>query len=115
MKLNQKGEASSFLSAYDMRIRFNVTDGEPFYAEIKGGRVLAVRRGNVENYSNKNDIELFGDEEGFRLVFERRMSPATAMYYGKVTPRGERAKHCQAALTYTLLRMAQEPDWIARM
>jgi hypothetical protein len=106
--LNDKPAAAAFLAAYDMRIQFRVRDGEPFYAAIRGGRVRTVAEGLLEDLSIRDDIELSGDEGGFRLVFEGRLSPATAMYHGLITPRGERSKHCQAALTLTLLRMAQE-------
>ena len=115
MHLNDKPEAVPFLSAYDMRVQFKVTDGESFYMELKGGKVVGVNKGMVPNFSNKDDMELFGKTEGFKYIFEKRMTPATAMYYGKVTPRGERAKHCQSALTYRLLRIAQEPDWITKV
>ncbi len=115
LRLNDKPEAAPFLAAYDMRIQFNVRDGSPFYAVLKDGKVQSVEQGQMENFSNRDDIELFGQESGFRLIFEKRATPATAMFYGRVTPKGERAKHCQAALTYTLLRIAQEPDWIAEL
>jgi hypothetical protein len=108
--LNGKPEAAPYLGAYDMRIQFNVLDATPFYAVLRDGRLQAVEPGMVEDFSNRDDIEVFGDEAGFRLVFEKRMSPATAMYYGKVTPRGERGKHSQVAVTYRLLRIAQEPE-----
>ena len=92
-----------------MRVQFTVTDGgEPFYAVLRDGKLQSVEQGQAEGYSNREDFEVFGPEEGLRLVFEKRMSPATAMYYGKMTPRGERAKHCQVAVTYTLLRIAQD-------
>lgn len=106
--LNENEEATPFLAAYDMRIQFAVSDGETFRAELREGRVAAVERGEVDRFSNRDDIELFGSEAGFRLIFERRATPATALAHGKVTPRGERAKHCQAALTFCLLRIAQE-------
>jgi hypothetical protein len=106
--LNDKPEAAELLGAYDMRVQFTVTDGDPFYAVLRDGKVQSVEQGLVDGYSNREDFEVFGPEEGLRLVFEKRMSPATAMYYGKMTPRGERAKHCQVAVTYTLLRIAQD-------
>src|SRR5690348_11344549 len=115
LHLNDKPKAAPFLAAYDMRIQFDVRDGSPFYAVLKDGKVQAVEKGRMESFSNRDDIELFGQESGFRLIFEKQTTPATAMYYGKVTPRGERAKHCQAALAYTLLRMAQEPDLLAEL
>jgi hypothetical protein len=107
--LNDKPAAAPFLAAYDMRILFNVRDGRPFHATVRDGRVSQVEEGAVDDFSIRDDIELFGNEDGFRLVFEGRSTPATAMYRGLVTPRGERSKHCQAALTFTLLRMAMEP------
>lgn len=106
--LNERSEAARFLAAYDMRIQFSPTDGEPFHAVIEGGAVRAVNRGVVPDFTNKDDLELFGDEAGFRLIFDRAVTPATALMHGRVTPRGERAKHCQAALTFCLLRIAQE-------
>jgi hypothetical protein len=106
--LNEKPEAAELLGAYDMRVQFTVTDGSPFYAVLRDGKLQSVEEGQAEGYSNREDFEVFGSEEGLRLVFEKRMSPATAMYYGKMTPRGERAKHCQVAVTYTLLRIAQD-------
>jgi hypothetical protein len=109
--LNDRAEAAPFLAAYDMRIQFDVTDGEPFYAVLSAGRLEGVHRGRVERFGNRDDVELFGREEGFRLIFELQATPATAMYYGKVTPRGERAKHCQVAVVYRLLRLGQEPAW----
>ena len=108
--LNDKPVAAPFLAAYDMRIQFNVLDGEPFYAVLHDGRLQAVERGEVPGFSNRDDIEVFGQEAGFRPVFEKTMSPATAMYYGQLTPRGERGKHPQVAVTYRLLRIAQEPE-----
>jgi len=108
--LNDKPEAAPFLAAYDMRIQFNVLDGAPFYAVLRDGRLQSVEHGQLDDFSNRDDIGVFGDEAGFRLVFEKRASPATAMYYGKLTPRGERGKHCQVAVTYRLLRIAQEPE-----
>lgn len=108
--LNDKREAAPLLAAYDMRIQFTVLDGESFHAVLRDGRLQSVEQGEVDDFSNRDDMEVFGEEDGFRLVFEKRMSPATAMYYGKVTPRGERAKHSQVAVTYTLLRIAQEPE-----
>lgn len=113
--LNAKAEAGPFLAAYDMRIQFNVTDGEPFYAVLRDGKLQSVEQGQIQNFSNHDDMEVFGQESGFRPVFEKRMSPATAMYYGKLTPRSERAKHCQAALTFTLLRIAQEANMITEL
>lgn len=107
--LNEKPEAAPFLAAYDMRIQFNVLDGTPFYAVLRDGRLERVAQGKFDDFSNRDDIEVFGSEAGFRLVFEKRMSPATAMYYGKMTPRSERGKHSQVAVTYRLLRIAQEP------
>ena len=107
--LNDKPEAAPLLAAYDTRIRFNVLDGQPFHAVLRGGKLQSVEQGDVDGFSNRDDVEVFGDEAGFRLVFERRASPATAMYYGKLTPRSDRGKHCQVAVTYTLLRIAQEP------
>src|SRR5581483_8992962 len=98
LRLNDRREAYPFLAAYDMRVQFDVTDGEPFHAVLAGGRVEAVRAGRMEN--------------GFRLVFEGRITPAAAMYYGRVTPRGERAKHNQAAVVYTLLHIAQKPEYL---
>jgi len=112
LHLNDKPEAAPYLAAYDMRVQFDVRDGSSFYAVLRDGKVQSVEPGRFENFSNRDDIELFGQEDGFRLIFEKRTTPATAMYYGKVTPKGERGKHCQAALTYTLLRIGQEPDWI---
>jgi hypothetical protein len=106
--LNEKPEAAPLLAAYDMRIQFNVLDGESFHAVLRDGRLQSVEHGRCEGFSNRDDLEVFGQEAGLRLVFEKRMSPATAMYYGKMTPRGERAKHCQVAVAYTLLRIAQE-------
>ena len=108
--LNEKPEAAPFLAAYDMRIQFTVLDGAPFYAVLREGKLQSVEQGAFDDFSNRDDIEVFGDEAGFRLVFERRVSPATAMYYGKMTPRGERGKHNQVAVTYRLLRIAQESD-----
>jgi|SRR5581483_4571148 len=112
LRLNDRREAYPFLAAYDMRVQFDVTDGEPFHAVLAGGRVEAVRAGRIENFSNRDDFELFGKENGFRLVFEGRITPAAAMYYGRVTPRGERAKHNQAAVVYTLLHIAQKPEYL---
>lgn len=110
LSLNEKPAAAPFLAAYDMRIQFNALDGEPFHAVLRNGRLQSVERGTFENFSNRDDMEVFGNEDGLRLVFEKRMSPAIAMYYGKLTPRGERGKHCQVAVTYRLLRLAQEPQ-----
>jgi hypothetical protein len=115
LRLNEKQPAAPFLAAYDMRVQFSVSDGTPFHAAITAGRVEGVYRGPVERFSNADDLELKGDASGFRLIFERRATPATAMYYGKVTAPGDRAKHCQVAVVYTLLRMAQEPDWITEL
>jgi hypothetical protein len=106
--LNDRPAAAPFLAAYDMRIQFSPTDGEPFHAVIAGGRVQEVSAGPVDGFSNAGDIELFGAEDGFRLIFERVSTPATALIHGRVTPRGERAKHNQAAVTFCLLRIAQE-------
>jgi len=106
--LNEKEEAAALLAAYDMQIKFTVTDGESFYATLRDGKLQSVEQGEPERFSNREDQEVFGAEAGLRPVFEKRMSPATAMYYGKMTPRGERAKHSQVAVTYTLLRIAQE-------
>lgn len=108
LSLNDKEEARPFLAAYEMRIQFTVSDGQAFRAELRDGHVVAVERGRVEGFSNRDDIELFGTDAGFRLIFERVVTPATALCEGQVTPRGERAKHCQAALTFCLLRIAQE-------
>lgn len=108
--LNEKPEAAPLLAAYDMRIQFKVLDGASFYAVLRGGGLQSVEQGEFDDFSNRDDLEVFGDEAGLRLVFEKRMSPATAMYYGKMTPRGERGKHCQVAVTYTLLRIAQEQE-----
>jgi hypothetical protein len=112
LQLNDRPEAQAFLAAYDMRVQFDVTDGEPFHAVIGGGRVQEVCRGGVEAFSNRDDFELFGKDAGFRLIFDGRLTPAAAMYYGKVTPRGERAKHNQAAVVYTLLHIAQKPEYL---
>ena len=112
LQLNGRQEAHAFLAAYDMRVQFDVTDGEPFHAVIAGGRVQGVVRGSVEAFSNLDDFEVFGSDAGFRLIFEGRLTPAAAMYYGKVTPRGERAKHNQAAVVYTLLHIAQKPEYL---
>ena len=76
--LNEKAEAAPFLAAYDMRIQFNVRDGSPFYAVLKDGKVQNVDPGQVPSFSNRDDLELFGQEVGFRLVFEKRTTPATA-------------------------------------
>jgi hypothetical protein len=114
MRLNDHDGARSFLAAYDMRVQFDVTDGEPFYAVIRGGAVADVRRGRVDAFSNRDDFEVFGPEDGMRLVFEGRLTPAVAMYYGKLTPRGERAKHNQAAVVFTLLHQAQQPAYLVR-
>jgi hypothetical protein len=107
--LNDKPAAAPFLAAYDLRIVFNVRDGVPFHAVIREARVRSVAEGALSDFSIRDDIELSGDDAGFRLVFTRQASPATAMYRGLVTPRGERSKHCQAALTFTLLRLALDP------
>jgi hypothetical protein len=115
LRLNDRPEAAPYLAAYDIRIQFTVTDGEPFHAVIEGGRITGVHAGPVEGFSNRDDIELFGAAEAYRLVLERRLSPATAMFYGKLTPRGERAKHNQAVLAFRLLRIAQEPEWITEL
>jgi hypothetical protein len=114
-RLNEKKPAAPFLAAYDMRVQFSISDGEPFHTALAGGRVEGVHRGPVQGFSNAADLELKGDTSGFRLIFERRATPATAMYYGKVTAPGDRAKHCQVAVVYTLLRMAQEPEWITEL
>lgn len=109
MELNDVAEADQFLDAYDMRIQFTVRAAGAFHATIKDGKVQSVSAGAIDNFSNRDDLEIFGDVEAFRMVFEGRVSPATAMYYGKMTPRGERAKHNQACVAYTLLRIAQAP------
>ena len=112
-RLNEIERAGPFLAAYDMRCEFDVLDGEPFYAVIGDGRLAAVRRGHVPGFSNRDDFALFGGEAGFRLVFDARITPAVAMYTARVTPRGERAKHCQAAVVFTLLHLAQLPRCLA--
>ena len=114
IRLNDHAVARPFLAAYDMRVQFDVTDGDPFHAVIRDGAVAAVRRGRVDAFSNRDDFEVFGPDDGLRLVFEGRLTPAVAMYYGKLTPRGERAKHCQAAVVFTLLHQAQQPAYLAR-
>ena len=113
MRLNHHDAARPFLDAYDMRVQFEVTDGEAFYAVIRAGALEDVRRGRAERFSNRDDLEVFGPRAGLRLVFEGRLTPAVAMYYGKMTPRGDRAKHCQAAVAFTLMHMAQQPEYLA--
>src|SRR3954452_2630877 len=81
-RLNARAEARPFLAAYDMRVQFDVTDGEPFHAVIAGGRVERVVPGRVEQFSTRDAFELFGGEAGFRLVFAGLLTPSAAMYYG---------------------------------
>jgi hypothetical protein len=109
MRLNEIERAAPFLAAYDMRCEFDVLDGEPFHAVIADGRVAAGAPTRVPDFSNRDDFALFGYEAGFRLVFDAEITPAVAMYTARVTPRGERAKHCQAAVIFTLLHLAQLP------
>ncbi len=115
-RLNAKEGASDWLKAYDnMRMEFDVTDGEPFHVDINKGRIVATKPGKIKDFSVRDDISIFGPERYLNLVFEGRLTPATAMFYGKLTPRGERAKHNQAVVAFRLMRMAQEPDLIKKI
>ena len=69
----------------------------------------------MDHFSNRGDLEIVGDRETFVLLFQGMVTPATAMYYGKLSPVGERAKHCQVAVAYTLLRIAQTPEEITEL
>jgi len=60
MRLNEIERAAPFLAAYDMRCEFDVLDGEPFHAVIADGRVAAVARRRVPDFSNRDDFALFG-------------------------------------------------------
>lgn len=114
-RLNNKEAASEWLKAYDMRIEFDVSAGDPFHVEIKKGRIASVEAGKVKDFSIRDDISIFGQEDYMVSVFEGRLTPATAMFYGKLTPRGERAKHNQAVVAFRLMRIAQEPDLIQKI
>ncbi len=116
-RLNNKAGASEWLKAYDMRMEFDVTDEESFHVDIRNGRVAYVKAGKIKDFSIRDDISIFGKEKYLRLIFEGRLTPATAMFYGKLTPRGERAKHNQAVVAFHLMRMAQEqePELISKL
>jgi len=113
--LDNREKASKWLKAYDMRMEFDVTDGEPFHVDIRNGRVASVEAGKLKDFSIRDDISIFGEEKYLVLVFEGRLTPATAMFYGKLTPRGERAKHNQAVIAFRLMRIAQEPELINKI
>jgi hypothetical protein len=114
-RLNDRSDAVKWLKAYDMRIEFDVADGAPFYVKIKDGRVIAVEPGKIKKFSIRDDISIVGEEKYLLLIFEGRMTPATAMFYAKVTPQGERAKHNQSVIAFRLMRIAQETELINKL
>jgi hypothetical protein len=111
-RLNDRSDAVKWLKAYNMRIEFDVVDGKPFNVKIKDGRIVAVEPGKIKKFNIRNDLSLVGEKKYLLLIFEGRLTPATAMFYAKLTPQGERAKHNQSVIAFRLMRIAQETDLI---
>ena len=105
--VNESDKAKPWLHAYDMNVCFELEDTR-FTVVIDGGKIVEIADGLPPTIDLQRDLVVSGERSWFQLVLEGRITPATAMFHGKLLPKGARAKHNQAVVAFRLMRLAQQ-------